>query len=80
VDFPQTTPTHYLFDDTALGRAQYSIESARATRQEARLLSMHAHEPCLIVVRRTFAREGPITIARLVHPGSRYGLHGEFQP
>ena len=37
VDFTRTTPTHYLFEATALWRAQYSIEAARPTRQEARL-------------------------------------------
>ena len=80
VDFTRTTPTHYLFGVTALWRAQYSIESARATREEATLLRIDPDEPCLIVVRRTFTRAAPITIARLVHPGSRYGLQGEFQP
>jgi len=79
-DFTRTTPTHYLFGATALWRAQYSIEAARATPQEARLLGIGDDEPCLIVVRRTFTRDAPITIARLVHPGTRYGLQGEFQP
>ena len=32
VDFTQTTPTHYLFEVTALWRAQYSIEAALPTR------------------------------------------------
>ena len=79
-DFTQTTPTHVLFETTALWRAQYSIEAARATQQEARLLGVAEDTACLIVVRRTFSREAPITIARLVHPGTRYALHGEFQP
>ena len=79
-DFSRTTPTHVLFDTTALWRAQYSIEAARPTAQEARLLGADESEPCLVVVRRTFSRAAPITIARLVHPGHRYALHGEFQP
>jgi GntR family transcriptional regulator, histidine utilization repressor len=79
-DFTRTTPTHYLFGATALWRAQYSIEAARATGQEARLLGIARDDPCLIVVRRTFTREAPITIGRLVHPGTRYGLQGEFEP
>jgi GntR family transcriptional regulator, histidine utilization repressor len=79
-DFTQTTPTHVLFDSTALWRAQYSIEAARPTAQEARLLGVADDTACLIVVRRTFSRQAPITIARLVHPGTRYALHGEFQP
>ena len=79
-DFTLTTPTHYLFQVTALWRAQYSIEASRPTAQEARLLGIGTDEPCLVVVRRTFSRTEPITIARLVQPGSRYVLHGEFAP
>ncbi len=79
-DFTRQTPTHYLFEVTALWRAQYSIESARATTQEAVLLQIDPDQPCLIVVRRTFSRLAAITIARLVHPGTRYSLQGEFAP
>ncbi len=79
-DFTQTTPTQVLFASTALWRAQYSIEAACATAQEAQLLGISPTEPCLVLVRRTFTRRLPITIARLVHPGSLYTLHGEFQP
>jgi GntR family transcriptional regulator, histidine utilization repressor len=79
-DFARTTPTHYLFTVTALWRAQYSIESARATAQEARLLGIDAAEPCLVVTRRTFSRDAVITLARLVHPGTRYVLEGSFEP
>lgn len=79
-DFQRTTPTLYLFQHTALWRAQYSIEATRPTAQEARLLAIAPEAPCLVVVRRTFTRSAPITIARLVHPGGLYSLHGEFEP
>ncbi len=79
-DFTHTTPTHYLFEATALWRAQYSIESSRPTAEEARLLGTAADEPCLVVTRRTFTRDAAITIARLVHPGALYTLQGEFTP
>ncbi|MBX3635416.1 MAG: histidine utilization repressor [Rubrivivax sp.] len=79
-DFTRTTPTQVLFETTALWRAQYSIEAARPTAQEARLLQIAPDEPCLVVVRRTFTRDAAITIARLVHPGSRYQLEGQFTP
>ena len=80
VDFTRTTPTHYLFEVTALWRAQFSIEAALPTPEEAALLGIAASDPCLVVVRRTFTRDAAITIARLVQPGSRYTLHGEFAP
>jgi len=79
-DFTRTTPTHVLFETTALWRAQYAVEAARPTAQEARLLRIGAAEPCLIIVRRTFTRDAAITIARLVHPGSRYVVEGSFSP
>jgi GntR family transcriptional regulator, histidine utilization repressor len=79
-DFTRTTPTHYLFEATALWRAQYAIEAARPTKDEARLLGIAPSEPCLVIVRRTFSVDTAITIARLVHPGTRYGVEGQFTP
>lgn len=79
-DFTQVTPTQYLFQHTALWRAQYTVEAAKPTAREARLLGLAEDTPCLVLVRRTFSREAAITIARLVHPGTLYALHGEFQP
>jgi GntR family histidine utilization transcriptional repressor len=79
-DFTQHTPTHVLFESTSLWRAQFQVDAARPTAQEARLLGVAADEPCLVVVRRTFSPRAPITLARLVHPGRRYSLQGEFEP
>ncbi|MEO8634343.1 MAG: UTRA domain-containing protein [Gemmatimonadales bacterium] len=80
VDFTRITPTHYLLGVAPLWEAQYSIEAAAPTAREARLLGIGRRDPCLIVMRRTVSRSVPITLARLVHPGSRYLLHGEFKP
>ncbi len=80
VDFTVTTPTHYLLDVAPLWEAQVAIEAALPTAQEAKLLGIERSEPCLIVVRRTVSRGLPVTLARLVHPGSRYSLEGQFRP
>ncbi len=77
-DFAQLTPTQYLFRHTSLVRAEYAIESAMASAQEAALLGIAPEAPCLIMTRRTFSREAVITLARLVHPGDRYQLSGDF--
>lgn len=79
-DFRLQTPTHYLFEHTALWRAQYRVDADHATAEEARLLQIDPDAPCLSVLRRTFSRSAVITIARLVHPGERYNLQGEFEP
>lgn len=80
VDFTQTTPTHYLLQVAPVWQAQYSIEAALPSAEEAKLLGISAAAPCLVVVRRTQQRDIPITIARLVHPGSLYMLEGSFAP
>jgi GntR family transcriptional regulator, histidine utilization repressor len=80
VDFTRTTPTHYLLDVAPLWEAQYAIEAACATAEEARLLGIRRAEPCLILTRRTVSRGVPVTVARLVHPGTRYQLAGAFKP
>ncbi|WP_020201171.1 MULTISPECIES: histidine utilization repressor [Cupriavidus] len=80
VDFTRTTPTNYLLAVAPLWEAQYSIEAQLPTAEEARLLGIKASEPCLIVVRRTESQGSPITLARLVHPGSRYTIEGSFKP
>jgi GntR family histidine utilization transcriptional repressor len=80
VDFARTTPTQHLLDVAPLGEAQYTIEAGNPTEQEARLLGIGVQDPCLIVVRRTASRGVPVTLARLVHPGSRYQLAGRFNP
>lgn len=80
VDFTQTTPTHYLLQVAPLWQAHYHIEAAPPTAEEARLLGIGAREPCLVLVRRTQDRVRVITLARLVHPGTRYTIEGSFEP
>jgi GntR family histidine utilization transcriptional repressor len=80
VDFTRITPTHYLLEVAPLWEAQYSIEASAPTAQEAQLLQIERSEPCLVIVRRTVSRGVAITLARLVHPGSRYQIDGRFKP
>jgi GntR family histidine utilization transcriptional repressor len=83
-DYTLTTPTRYLLDVAPMWDAQYTIEAAAPTAQEARLLGLPRGEPCLVIVRRTLfgqvADQVPITLVRLVHPGARYRLQGAFSP
>lgn len=80
VDFTQLTPTQYLLQVAPLWEAHYSIEASVPTAQEARLLKIRPNEPCLVITRGTERGGVTITQARLVHPGSRYTLHGNFKP
>ena len=79
-DFTRITPTQYLLQAAPLWQAQYSIEAGAPSAREARLLDIPRQTPCMIIVRRTVNHGVPITLARLVHPGSRYRLEGRFEP
>jgi GntR family histidine utilization transcriptional repressor len=80
VDFTRTTPTQHLLAVAPTWEAQFTIQSGLATAQEAALLGIAPAEPCLVVVRRTVSRGEPVTLVRLVHPGSRYQVQGQFTP
>ncbi len=80
VDFTRTTPTQHLLEVAPLWEAQYTIEASRPTVREAELLGIEADAACLVLVRRTASRGRFVTLARLVHPGSRYQLEGRFSP
>ncbi|MFP5398545.1 MAG: histidine utilization repressor [Gammaproteobacteria bacterium] len=80
IDFTRTTPTQHLLAVAPLWQAQYTIQAALPTAQEARLLGIAPADPCLVVVRRTVDRGVPVTLVRLVHPGARYQIEGHFSP
>ena len=80
VDFTQTTPTRYLFEATRCGARSIRSRRRGPRRRKPGCWRSTPDEACLIVVRRTFTRHAPITFARLVHPGSRYQLEGQFTP
>lgn len=80
VDFSVKTPTHYLLEVAPFWEADYTIEAAKPSAREARLLGIGRDDPCLVVHRRTFGGGAAITTARLVHPGTRYLLQGQFRP
>jgi GntR family histidine utilization transcriptional repressor len=80
VDFTTTTPTHYLLEVAPAWEARYTVEAQQPSAREAKLLQIPAATPCLVVARVTSHQDVPITFARLVHPGTRYRLEGQFHP
>ena len=80
VDFSRTTPTQHLLEVAPWWEAQYTIDASTPTTQEAELLGIQATDPCLVLVRRTVSHGVAVTLARLVHPGTRYQLVGQFSP
>ncbi|GIU31694.1 histidine utilization repressor [Shewanella sp. MBTL60-007] len=77
-DFTQQTPHEYLSMVAPLTEAKHTIEAKMADVAQLALLGIAATEPCLQISRRTWSRQGVVSFARLVHPGSRFRLGGHL--
>jgi GntR family histidine utilization transcriptional repressor len=53
---------------------EHVVDAVLPTREQASLLHMEVTQPCLLLTRRTWMRETPITLVRCLHPGTRYHL------
>jgi len=78
-DFTQTSPTLHLLRHAPLTEASYSIEACLPTPEEAKQLGIKRGDPCLVMMRRTVSGGNVASVARLVYPGSRYSIAGNFQ-
>jgi GntR family transcriptional regulator, histidine utilization repressor len=78
-DFTQTSPTLHLLQHAPLTEASYSIEACLPNEVEARELGIRRGEPCLVMMRRTVSGAHAASVARLVYPGDRYSIAGQFQ-
>lgn len=77
-DFTKQTPHEYLSMVAPLTEAKHTIEAKMADVAQLALLEIAAVEPCLKITRRTWSRQGVVSFARLVHPGSRFRLGGHL--
>ncbi|WP_258231408.1 histidine utilization repressor [Achromobacter pulmonis] len=77
-DFTQSTPYEYLTRVAPLTEGEHIVEAILARPRECQLLQIERGEPCLLIRRRTWSGERPVTLARLIHPGSRHRLEGKF--
>ena len=53
--------------------------AALPSRPEARGLGIKPSTPCLVMVRCTVSGPHVASLARLIYPGLRYSLRGQFQ-
>lgn len=77
-DFTGQTPYAYLSQVAPLTEGEHVVEAILAEPEECRWLQIEPGEPCLLIRRRTWSGRQPVTVARLIHPGSRHRLEGRF--
>jgi len=79
-DFTELTPTLFLNQVIPATDVQHVIEAIAADEKTALGLDIEIGEPCLRMVRTTWANDLPVTHVALTHPGRRYLLSGRFSP
>ena len=79
-DFDRTTPHDYLIEVAPLQEAEHLLRAEMPDERTRKLLAMKGDEPCLVVIRRTWAAGQICSVARLYYPGTRYELSGRFRP
>ncbi|HEY2110684.1 MAG TPA: histidine utilization repressor [Dongiaceae bacterium] len=75
-DFTAATPHHYLMGLQPPDAVEHAVEAMLPDRRIQKLLDLGPHEPCLLLLRRTWCAEEVVTRTRLVYPGRRYRLAG----
>jgi len=78
-DFSSEQPSDFLLRTVLFDQMEHVVDAVLPTPQQAHLLQMDIGQPCLLLTRRTWQRDVPITIVRCLHPGARYRLGSRFR-
>ncbi len=79
-DFTKITPSAWLSGISPLQEAEHIVRATMPGKAVRERLGIDEQEPCLLVLRRTWAHGRPVSFARLHHPGSRFELTGHYAP
>jgi GntR family histidine utilization transcriptional repressor len=77
--FLSQPPSEYLLSVMPADEIEHTVDAVFPGRR-ARVLKIRANEPCLLLTRRTWAANTPVTFARLLYPAARYRLSCRFKP
>ena len=78
-DLSGTPPSEYLVRHVPFDEIEHLVDAVLPSPEQAHQLSMPATEPCLLLTRRTWTRQVPVTWVRCLHPSSRYRLGSRFR-
>ncbi len=73
-------PGPWLIAHVPWTQAEHVISAQEADERLAKLLDVREGAPCLLVERRTWNGDQPVTLARLWHSGAEHRLVGRFEP
>ena len=79
-DFSATPPGKWLTAQVPWTAAEHKIYAIGAEGEVARHLDIKTGAPCLVVQRRTWCDQGPVTLVRLIYPADAHALVARFTP
>lgn len=79
-DFSALAPGKWLTAQVPWTAAEHKIYAMAADDAVAAALGLKPGAPCLVVQRRTWCDQGPVTLVRLIYPADRHALVARFTP
>lgn len=78
--FAGMPPGDWLLAHSRWSQAEHAISATPAGSEVAGILQVEAGTACLLVERRTWDQDAPVTAVRLLYPGSGHRFVGRFSP
>ncbi|AVQ82712.1 MULTISPECIES: histidine utilization repressor [unclassified Variovorax] len=78
-DFSAIPPSEYLVRNVPFDQIEHVVDAVLPNLEQAQRLAMAPTDPCLLLTRRTWIRNTPVTWVRCLHPASRYSLGSRFK-
>ncbi|WP_137136326.1 histidine utilization repressor [Rhizobium sp. FKY42] len=79
-DFSRSAAGPWLVSRVPWNAAEHRIEAVAANAELAKTLLIARQTACLVIHRRTWGADGPVTAVRLTYPGERHTLVARFEP
>jgi GntR family histidine utilization transcriptional repressor len=79
-EFLAIAPSPWLIGRVPWSEAEHRIRAVGADKQVAAALDIAAGAPCLVVERRTWSAEHPVTYVRFTYPADSHTLVARFRP
>lgn len=78
--FEEVAPGPWLLSRVPWNAAEHTIRAVAADEHVAKMLAVPRHSPCLVVQRRTWSADQPVTNVRLTYAGETHSLVARFAP
>lgn len=79
-DFASTIAGQWLLGHVPWSSAEHRISAAAADTKIAKTLDINVGAPCLVVERRTWSADAPVTYARFVYSAESHSVLARFEP